>query len=149
MLWLRIWENPKISVENRLHDAISAMDSGRFLLVLDNFESNLDESDRHILDPEISKFYDYLIANLTGGSRAIITSRYLPLNTPTSLPKIKEETLGDFAESSFIKVMRRDPVVEQRIRSGDLPLELLHDLYRTFGGDSGGSFIKCVRPSRI
>lgn len=39
--------NPKISVESRLHDAVAALNEGRFLLLLDNFESNLEEADRH------------------------------------------------------------------------------------------------------
>ena len=53
--------NAKQSVESRLHDALSALNEGQFLLLLDNFESNLDESDLHILDPEISAFYRYLL----------------------------------------------------------------------------------------
>lgn len=44
------------------------------------------------------------------------------------------EDLGDFAESSFLKILQRDPLVEQRIRSSELPMELLRDLYRKFGG---------------
>lgn len=50
--------NSRLSVESRLHDAVANLNEGRFLLLLDNFESNQDEEDRHILDAEISGFID-------------------------------------------------------------------------------------------
>jgi tetratricopeptide (TPR) repeat protein len=126
--------NPDLLVEDRLHDAVGALNRGQFLLLLDNFESNLDESDRRILDAEISEFYKYLVSHLTGSSRAIITTRYPPSDVPTLPPKVHKEDLSDFAESSFFKIMQRDLKVEQRIRSKELPAELLRDLYRKFGG---------------
>ena len=125
---------PEQSVESRLHDALSALNEGQFLLLLDNFESNLDEVDRHILDPEIASFYRYLLENLSGGSRAIITTRYPPSDVPALPPKARREDLSDFSQSSFLKIMQRDPEVEQRIRSGVLPLSLLTKLHQTFGG---------------
>ena len=63
------FKNPDLTVEDRMHDVVGALNRGQFLLLLDNFESNLDESDRHILDAEISGFYQNLRDNLTGGSR--------------------------------------------------------------------------------
>ena len=88
----------------------------------------------HILDPEIASFYRYLLENLSGGSRAIITTRYPPSDVPALPPKARREDLSDFSQSSFLKIMQRDPEVEQRIRSGALPLSLLTKLYQTFGG---------------
>jgi len=126
--------NPKISVESRLHDVVAALNEGRFLLLLDNFESNLDEDDRHILDSEISGFYQYLLDYLSGSSRAIITTRYPPSDVPVLPPKVHLESLGDFPESSFLKILHRDPEVERRSRSGELPMALLRELYKKFGG---------------
>jgi tetratricopeptide (TPR) repeat protein len=126
--------NPKISVESRLHDAVAALNEGRFLLLLDNFEANLDEADRHILDSEISGFYQHLLESLSGGSRIIITTRYPPSDAPVLPPKVHKEDLGDFPESSFLKILQRDPEVERRIRSGELPMALLKTLHKTFGG---------------
>ncbi|HPS91472.1 MAG TPA: tetratricopeptide repeat protein [Methanothrix sp.] len=125
---------PKLSVQNRLRDAVAALNEGRFLLLLDNFESNIDEADRHILDSELSEFYQHLLEYLSGGSRAIITTRYPPSDVPVLPPKICREDLGDFPESSFLKIMQRDPEVERRIRSGELPMPLLSKLYEKFGG---------------
>ena len=127
-------KNPELTVEDRLHDVVGALNHGQFLLLLDNFESNMDESDRHILDAEISGFYQYLLGNLTGGSRAIITTRYPPSDVLALPPKAHREDLSDFAESSFLKILQRDPQVEQRIRSSELPMDLLRDLYSKFGG---------------
>jgi len=126
--------NAKISVESRLHDAVTALNEGNFLLILDNFESNMDEADRHILDYEISGVYKYLLENLSGGSRAIITTRYPPSDVPILPQKVRKENLSDFSESSFIKILQRDPELERRIRSGELPMALLSDLYEKFGG---------------
>ena len=128
------FKNPELSVEDRLHDAVAALNVGRFLLLLDNFESNLDEADRHILDSEISGFYQYLLESLSGSSRAIITTRYPPSDAPVLPPKVHLESLGDFPESSFLKILQRDPEVERRSRSGELPMALLRELYKKFGG---------------
>ena len=125
--------NPKLSVESRLHDAVAALNEGRFLLLLDNFESNLDEEDRSILDKEISGFYRYLLESLSGSSRAIVTTRYLPSEVPVLPPRVLREDLGDFPESSFLKIMQRDPEVERRTRSGELPMALLRELHKKFG----------------
>ena len=127
-------KNPDLTVEDRLHDVVGALNRGQFLLLLDNFESNLDESDRHTLDVEVSGFYQYLLGTLTGGSRVIITTRYPPSDVPALPPKARREDLSDFAESSFLKILQRDPQVEQRIRSSELPMDLLRDLYCKFGG---------------
>ncbi|MFA6373927.1 MAG: CHAT domain-containing protein, partial [Methanothrix sp.] len=128
------FKNPELSVEDRLHDAVAALNVGRFLLLLDNFESNMDEADRHILDSEVSGFYKYLLESLSGSSRAIITTRYPPSDAPVLPPKVHLESLGDFPESSFLKILQRDPEVERRIRSGGLPVALLKSLHKTFGG---------------
>jgi tetratricopeptide (TPR) repeat protein len=126
--------NSKTSVESRLRDAVAALNEEYFLLLLDNFESNLDESDLHILDSEISGFYQYLLDYLSGSSRAIITTRYPPSDAPVLPSKVRKEDLGDFPESSFLKILQRDPEVERRSRSGELPMVLLRELYQKFGG---------------
>ncbi len=126
--------NARQSVQSRLRDALSALNEGQFLLLLDNFESNLDEEDLHILDPEIASFYRYMVENLSGGSQAIITTRYPPSDVPNLPHKASREDLSDFSQSSFLKIMQRDPEVERRIRSGALPLSLLTKLYQTFSG---------------
>ncbi len=127
-------KNPELTVEDRLHDAVSALNDGRFLLLLDNFESNLDEADRHILDSEIARFYRHLLESLSGGSRAVVTTRYQPSEVPALPPRVHQEDLGDFPESSFLKILQRDPEVERRSRSGELPMALLRALYLKFGG---------------
>ena len=125
-------DNPDIPVNERLEDLVATLNEGRFLLVLDNFESNMDEAKRTILDNGLAEFYEHLLSSLTGTSRAIVTSRYLPVGKLP--PKVKEEPLGDFGEASFFKFMRRDDLVEKRLRSGELSHELLREVHRLFGG---------------
>lgn len=135
--------NPRQTVESRLHDAVATLNEGRFLFLLDNFESNIDEEDRHILDPEIAGFYKHLLDHLSGGSRAIVTTRY-PTSDVQVLPSgVHREDLADFPESSFLKIMQQDPEVERRSRSGELPMALLRELYRKFGGTP--SFLLQIR----
>lgn len=67
-----------LAVADRLRAVVAGLNRGRFVLVLDNFESNLDEGSRRILDAEVAGFYRYLLGQLVGGSRLIVTSRYLP-----------------------------------------------------------------------
>jgi hypothetical protein len=69
--------DPQIPVDARLRYAVGILNKNRFLLVLDNFESNMDEAKMSIIDPKLAEFYEYLLASLTGCSRAIVTSRYL------------------------------------------------------------------------
>jgi tetratricopeptide (TPR) repeat protein len=124
----------RLSVNDRLRYIITVLNKNRFLLVLDNFEVNIDESTRKILDPELAGFYTYMISNLVGESRAIITSRYRPADVQ-DLPSIAQErTLGDFPESSFIKFLLLDEIVEQRYYKGEIPHDLLSKLYDLLGG---------------
>ena len=124
--------DPQIPADARLRYAVGILNKNCFLLVLDNFESNMDEAERSIVDPKLAEFYEYLLASLTGSSRVIVTSRYLPTGKlPT---KVREETLGDFGDASFFKFMRRDDLVEKRLRSGELSHELLREVHRLFGG---------------
>jgi tetratricopeptide (TPR) repeat protein len=129
-----ILDNPKLAVEARLKNIVATLNNDQFLLILDNFESNMDENSRTILDQELAVFYSYLLVNLSGYSRVIITSRYLPADQNNQLPKVKEYQLEDISEAEFIKILRRDEVVDQRFRSKELPLGLFQRLYRTFGG---------------
>ena len=41
---------------------------------------------------------------------------------------------GDFKDYEFVKLLKREPVVADKIRRGDLPLSLLDRLYIAVGG---------------
>jgi tetratricopeptide (TPR) repeat protein/CHAT domain-containing protein len=125
--------DPSIPVDARLRFIVSTLNAQRFLLVLDNFEVNLDETKRRILDSTIADFYKHLLSSLVGQSRAIITCRYLPAEMKLPMTA-REEPLGDFPESSFMKFMLRDVELEHRYYAGELPRELLSELHRLLGG---------------
>lgn len=74
--------NADLRVDDRLRYTVAVLNRGRFILVLDNLEVNLDEASRRFLDPVLGDFYTYLLTHLAGGSRAIITSRYRPSDVP-------------------------------------------------------------------
>ena len=123
----------KIAVDARLRFIVSTLNKHRFLLVLDNFEENLDETTRRIIDSELAEFYKHLISYLVGESRVFITTRYLPADA--GLPATAhEEELGDFPESAFFKFMLYDKKIERRYYANKLPRELLSELHRLLGG---------------
>jgi tetratricopeptide (TPR) repeat protein len=122
-----------IPADARLRYIVSTLNEHRFLLVLDNFEENLDETSRRILDEEIAAFYAHLITHLSGASRTIVTCRYLPAGV--KLPSVaREEALGEFPESAFLKFLWRESAIEERYYNGDLPKELLSQLHDLLGG---------------
>lgn len=125
--------NPQIPVDARLRYIISVLNEHRFVLVLDNFEVNLNETTRSILNPEVAEFYKHLLSNLIGDSRALITCRYLPADA--HLPETAhEEPIGDFPEAQFVKLLLREPELEKRYYAGDLPQKLLRQLHELLGG---------------
>ena len=67
-----------LPADDRVRYIVSVLNRGRFVLVLDNFEVNIEESSRRILDPTLADFYSHLLTGLAGGSRAIITCIYRP-----------------------------------------------------------------------
>ena len=125
--------NPQIPVDARLRFVVGVLNEHRFVLVLDNFEVNLDETTRRAINPEVAELYSHLLANLVGDSRAFITCRYLP--AAAALPRTAhEEPLGDFPETQFVKLLLREPELEKRYYAGDLPKKLLQQLHELLGG---------------
>jgi hypothetical protein len=124
---------PTLPVADRLRTLVTGLNRGRFVLVLDNFESNLDEGGRQILDAELAEFYRHLLRHLVGGSRLIVTSRYLPSDVRRLPATATELQLGEFREAAFLKFLLRDSGVERRYRAGELTHGLLVRLHRVLG----------------
>jgi hypothetical protein len=126
-------DNAAVALADRLQVLVSVLNEHRFVLVLDNFESNLDLASRRILDAELAGFYRHLLENLAGGSRLIVTSRYLPAEV--HLPSTMQEwALAEFGEADFLKFLLRDAAVERRYRMRELPDATLVRLHKVLGG---------------
>jgi hypothetical protein len=102
--------DPTVGVPQRLRLLVNGLNAGRFVLVLDNFEINLDERTRRIRNPDIAQFYKDLLNGIVGASRAIITSRYSP-QTDASTATVEEIRLTELSETAYLKFMSRDPAV--------------------------------------
>jgi tetratricopeptide (TPR) repeat protein len=120
------------SAEHRLVKAVESLNLDRFLLVLDDFEVNLDKSWR-IIDPEMSAFYKKLLNSLSI-SRAIITCERLPEDVLTLPKKAREHTIDGLSKADFFRFMHRDGAVAGRLRTGDLVHQSLFQIYETIGG---------------
>ena len=123
---------PDLKPSLKFRYILSILNEKKYVLLLDNFESNLDEYNR-IVDNGVLEFYQLLLSGLAGGSRVIITTRYLPqIGKP--LPRTARECqLGDLSQANIVKVMRTDERFEELYRNQNLSIDfdLLH---RVFGG---------------
>jgi hypothetical protein len=133
----------KLPLKQRLRLAADGLNELRLAVVLDNLEDCLELETRRIADPELAEFYGHLTAKVTRGSRVIVTCRYLPADTSIDQPSVVHLPLPDLEEHNFLKFLRRDPIVDGRIRREELPARLLTDLYRKLGGTPG--FLANVR----
>ena len=113
----------KNSSDERLEKAVEALNLGQFLIFLDDFDPNLDESGL-IKDPEVAQFYMQLLSNLSG-SRAIITSVRLPRNATTLPQKVWEQAIGALTKADLFRFLQRDGDLAARLRSGELSYEML------------------------
>ncbi len=129
--------NDQLSIETRLRLLVAGLNRGLFVLVIDGFESSLNAGANSIIDPEIAKFYVYLLNNLTGTSRIIFTSRFLPADVDPLPITIAQIALGDLSEAAYLKFLFRDPVVRRKYQINPSQPELLVLLYRLYGGTPG------------
>ena len=121
----------------RLRMTVRGLNELKLVLVLDNFEDALDLETRRIADPDLAGFIEAVAMNLTQGSRAIVTCRYVPEDTPTDLLNVLHLPLPEFPGHDALKFLRRDDLVDRRIGRGELTGDLIGRLYRAVGGTPG------------
>ena len=136
-----------LPIEERLSAAARTLgnptnDAGetrRFVLVLDNLEDAIDLDSRRIVHAPLERFYRELANGVVQGSRIIITCRYLPAATPSpdETPTVIHVEPREFEKFEFLKFLRGDDRVEERIRGNELPDFLLDKLYNVLGGTPG------------
>jgi tetratricopeptide (TPR) repeat protein len=127
----------KLPSGQRLRLAVQGLRDLRVVFVLDNLEDALDVNTRQIVDSTLREAYQVLSRDLTAGSRVLVTSRYLPAETPTDQPTVWYRDLAELKEAEFYKFLRQDEVVFERMTKGELAPELLHRLHQIFGGTPG------------
>ncbi len=127
----------EIPTGQRLKMAVRGLNELKLVLVLDNFEDALDLETRRIADPDLASFIEALAKNLTQGSRAILTCRYLPEGTPVDLTNVLHLPLPEFPAHDALKFLRRDDLVDKRISRGELTGNLINRLYQALGGTPG------------
>ena len=124
--------NPGNSADKRLREAIEALNLGQFLLVLDGFEVNLNESGR-IIDADVAMFYLQILNNLNR-SRAIVTSERLPGNALTLPQRAWEYAVTGLTRADFFRFLQRDVDLAARLRSGELNHQKLAQIYERTDG---------------
>lgn len=124
--------NPGNSADKRLREAVEALNLGQFLLVLDGFEVNLNESGQ-IIDTDVAAFYLMILNNLDR-SRAIVTSERLPGNASTLPLRAWEYSVTGLTRTDFFRFLQRDVDLNVRLRSGELNHEKLAKIYERTNG---------------
>ncbi|MDY3559533.1 CHAT domain-containing protein [Gemmata sp. JC673] len=107
--------NGEYPVEDRVELAVDNWKERKLALVIDNFEDVLDDA-RTIADPGLRAAYRILTRNLTGGSRLVVTCRYVPADTPNldDTPHVRHCDVPDLKSFELRKFLRRDAKVESR-----------------------------------
>jgi len=104
--------NPRLSSDDKLGRMISALNNGKFALVLDRFDLNLGP-DGKILDRGVSEIYLRLMRLLTS-SRAVFTSERLPEDLMTLPSRAWEYSLGPLSLPDFNRFLTRASTAERR-----------------------------------
>lgn len=125
-------KNPGNSADKRLREAVEALDLGQFLLFLDGFEVNLNESGQ-IIDADVAAFYLMILNNLDR-SRVIVTSERLPGNASTLPQRVWEYSVTGLTRADFFRYLQRDVDQNVRLRSGELNHQRLAKIYERTNG---------------
>lgn len=140
----RALSNPASSVNQRLKEAVEALNLGHFLLVLGEFDANLDESGS-TKDPDVSQFYLMLLNNLTS-SRAIITSKSLPKDAMTLPRKAWEHSLRKLTNVESIRFQQRNIVAADPQRPEGLTSQKLIEMHEQIvGSRCMGELVRALR----
>ena len=124
------------SLEQRLGFALEILNDRPLLLVLDNLESLLAAPPAAPTwnDPLLATFFTELVNRLTGESRAILTSRYVPPGLEAdAAPLALHVPMPDFTEADFLKYLEYDDRIARRLAAGELTQEILLTFYRKLG----------------
>lgn len=125
--------DPHLPLRDRLQHLVLALNRGRFVLLLDGFDANLHPQTQTIRRPWLAVLYTHLCYHLAGGSRAMITTRVMPKDLSQLPSTVAVQQVGEMAEAAFLNHMLYDVVVERRYQQGELPTQLLREIYRRCG----------------
>ena len=148
------FDQPGEAVTDRLRLAVHGLNEVRLALFWDNLEDVMEPGTRTFADPVLSEFYESLLNHLTGKSIALLTSRLLPAGSPDASATFLHLPLVDFEWPEFMLFLRRDSAVNQRIRSRDLPPDLLTRVYHRVGGTPSllatfRTLLRCLTPAEL
>ncbi|MBV9789121.1 MAG: NACHT domain-containing protein, partial [Chloroflexi bacterium] len=125
--------DPRLTLRERLQHLVTTLNRGRFVVLLDGFDANLHPQTQTIRRPWLAVLYTHLCYHLTGGSRAIITTRVVPKDLSQLPSTVAVQQVGEMAEAAFLNHMLYDVVVERRYQQGELPSYLMREIYRRCG----------------
>ena len=108
---------------------VSILNQKRFLIILDNFESCLDESRTRIADPELRQFVEHLLNATAANTKYIITTRY-------DFDPLQGRLLGAIEHLSVPEMPLHQAVwlMNSHSQLANLGLEKKKQIYKAIGG---------------
>jgi tetratricopeptide (TPR) repeat protein len=83
------YKNPQASIETKMYHLLDAFPSGRYVVLLDNFENVIDPETRQIRDAELMKALGALLEHPQHAVKVIVTTRLAPLDLPLVRPELQ------------------------------------------------------------
>lgn len=122
-------------VAERLRLAVGILNQAKVLLVLDTLEElrPAPPAASAWTDPEFGGFCQELVNRLNGEGRAVLTCNHRPADLDPNHPNLAHEELPGFTAADFLKYVRRDEEVANRIERGQLSHDLVVALHRKLG----------------
>jgi tetratricopeptide (TPR) repeat protein len=125
---------------------VSILNQKRFLILLDNFESCLDESYTRIADPELRQFVEHLLDAATSNTKYIITTRH-------DFDPLEGRLLGAIEHLSVPEMPLYEAVwlMNNHDHLASLDFEKKKEIYKNIGGHPWtiGMFAKHARSATV
>jgi tetratricopeptide (TPR) repeat protein len=122
-----IYKNPQTSTGDKMRKLLDAFESGRFILLLDNFENLIDSESLHIKDSELSDALNALLQATQHTIKVIITTRIAPRDLALVEPGRQHPlSLDDGLESPYAENALREMDADGRVGLKSAPDALLN-----------------------
>jgi len=123
-----LYKNPKINTEIKIQSLLEAFPTGRVLLLLDNFEDNVDTETREIKDVELKETLQAFLNLQHHAIKVIITTRVAPQDIALIQPgRQLPLQLDEGLESPYAENILREMDKDGKVGLKSAPDELLNE----------------------
>jgi hypothetical protein len=85
----KVYRNPHASIEAKMYALLYAFPSGRYVVMMDNFENVIDPETREIEDAELREALGALLEHPQHEVKVVVTTRFVPHDLPLVRPELQ------------------------------------------------------------